>query len=338
MIKVTANARCLLGAASLGVIAIMGVAAPLPAAAQATRTGEINVPSLPMAEALERITALSGVAIAVDPDAVKGLISHPVLNARSARAAVQQATKGAGIAIVPGANGGLTVVNDIIVTARRDEAETSVLVRQATTSDRNGLGLREQPRNTQVITAKTIQDQQALDIGDILRNAGGVSVQAATNNSGATYTVRGFSASGLVNGLSAGGQYGVTAGANQPVANIERVEVLKGPDAILSGFNNLGGNVNVVTKKPSAEERLAVSFDTGSWGLVRGVIDGNNAITADKKLSGRVIASAQTMDHTYGGYRGSQDYLFAPSLRYKDRLTDIVIGASLANSLTGVGA
>ncbi|MFZ2982453.1 MAG: TonB-dependent receptor, partial [Sphingobium sp.] len=121
-------------------------------------------------------------------------------------------------------------------------------------------------------------------------------------------------------------------------ANIERVEVLKGPDALLSGFGNLGGNINVVTKKPSAEQRLAVSFDTGSFGLVRGVIDANNAITADKKLSGRVIASAQTMKHNYGGYTGNEDYLLAPSLRFKDRLTDIVIGASLSKAHTGIGA
>ncbi|MEJ8630429.1 TonB-dependent receptor plug domain-containing protein [Sphingomonas sp. I4] len=233
---------------------------------------------------------------------------------------------------------GLVVANDIVVTARRDEAETSVLVRQASSSDRNGLGLRGQPRNTQIITAKTIEEQQALNITDILRNAGGVSTFGNTPNSGASYTIRGFSAGGLVNGLTTTSQYGVNAGADQPVANIERVEVLKGPDALLAGFGNLGGNINVVTKKPSAEERLAVGVDTGSFGLVRGVIDANKAITADNKLSGRVIASAQTMDHNYGGYTGDKNWLFAPTLRYKDRLTDIVVGASINEGISGIGA
>ncbi len=114
--------------------------------------------------------------------------------------------------------------------------------------------------------------------------------------------------------------------------------MLKGPDALLAGFGNLGGNINVVTKKPSAEERLAVSFDTGSYGLARGVIDANNAITADKKLSARVIGSAQTMDRNYGGYTGNKDWLFAPSLRYKDRLTDIIVGASINEAIAGIGA
>lgn len=338
MVGTTSYARCLLGAASLGAIAILGVVVPSPVFAQDARNVVITVPAMPMARALEDIGAQSGAAIVFDPDAVRPLTSRPVRGATSVRKALQDAIAGANLTILQSPDGKFDIVSDIVVTARRDEAETSVLVRQSSTSDRNGLGLRNQPRNTQVISAKTIEEQQALDITDILRNAGGVSVQANNPNTGASYTVRGFAAAGLVNGLAGGSQYGVSSGANQPVANIERVEILKGPDALLSGFGNLGGNVNVVTKKPSAEERLAVSFDTGSFGLVRGVIDANNAITTDKKLSGRVIASAQTMDHNYGGYRGTKDYLFAPSLRFKDRLTDIVIGASLSKSNAGIGA
>ncbi|MBB4099326.1 TonB-dependent siderophore receptor [Sphingomonas kyeonggiensis] len=334
----TAHARALLGAASLGVLAAANLAFPSSAAAQAARTVDVNLPAMPMAEALQAIAAQTGETINYDPDAVKGLTSRPVRGATNAERAVKAAIHGSGLTVFPGAKEGLVVVNDIVVTARRDEAETSVLVRQSTTSDRNGLGLRNQPRNTQVISAKTIEEQQALNITDILRNAGGVSTLGNSPNSGASYTIRGFSAGGLVNGLTTTSQYGVNAGADQPVANIERVEVLKGPDALLAGFGNLGGNVNVVTKKPSAEERLAVSFDTGSFGLVRGVIDANNAITADNKLSGRVIASAQTMDHNYGGYTGDKNWLFAPTLRYKDRLTDIVIGASINEGTSGIGA
>lgn len=338
MVNLSAKLRDLMSGVAFGLIGTASVAWPSTAMAQEGHRGGITIPSLPLGEAIGRIATQSGTRVGFDPDAVKGLTSHPVRNAKSAHDALQQATHGLNIAIVPAANGGLTVVNDIVVTAQRDEAETSVLVRRTTTSDRNGLGLRDQPRNTQVISAKTIQDQQALDITDILRNAGGVSSQINNPNSGASYTVRGFNATGLVNGLAGGSQYGVSSGSNQPVANIERVEILKGPDALLSGFGNLGGNVNVVTKKPSADERLAVSFDTGSFGLVRGVLDANEAITADKKLSARVIASGQTMDHSYGGYTGNRNGLFAPSLRYKDRLTDIVVGASLSTSTTGLSA
>ncbi|MGH1556938.1 TonB-dependent receptor plug domain-containing protein [Caulobacter segnis] len=150
--------------------------------------------------------------------------------ATSAQRAVEAAIKGSSLAVLPGAKSGLLVVIDpvvlkeIVVIARRDEAETSTLVRQSSTSDRNGLGLRNQPRNTQVITAKTIEEQQALNITDVLRNAGGVSAQLNNPNSGASYTVRGFNASGLVNGLSTGSQYGVSSGrtSRSPISNGSR--------------------------------------------------------------------------------------------------------------------
>lgn len=338
MLCMTAHARVLLGAASLGVFMAASFASPSSALARTVRNDDVNLSAMPLGDALRAIAAQTGETINFDPDAVRGIMSRPVHGARNARHAIQAAIEGTGLAVIPGVREGLVVVNNIVVTARRDEAETSALVRKAGTSDRNGLGLRNQPRNTQVITAKTIEEQQALNITDILRNAGGVSVLGNSPNSGASYTIRGFSAGGLVNGLSTTSQYGVSAGADQPVASIERVEVLKGPDALMAGFGNLGGNINVVTKKPSAEERLLVSFDTGSFGLVRGVIDANNAITADKKLSARIIASAQTMDHNYGGYTGDKNWLFAPTLRYKDRLTDIVIGASINEGTSGIGA
>ena len=338
MIGMTANTRSLLAAASLGVIGALGAGMPTPVAAQQVSSGTITVPAMPLAQAIEQIGAQAGVVVNYDPDAVKGLTSNPVVGAASVSDAIETATRGASVAIVAGADGSFTVINGIVVIAHRDEAETNVLVRQATTSDRNGLGLREQPRNTQVISARTIADQQALNITDILRNAGGVSSTANDGNAGASYTVRGFNAAGLVNGLSGSSQNSIAGSANQPVANIERVEVLKGPDALIAGFGNLGGNVNVVTKKPSAEQRLAVTFDAGSFDLFRSVIDANGAITADKKLSGRIVASAQEMDHNYGGYAHNDDYLVAPSLRYADSLTDIVIGASLSKAVTGIGA
>ncbi len=56
-----------------------------------------------------------------------------------------------------------------------------------------------------------------------------MSAQLNGPQSGSSYTVRGFSAGGLINGLSGSSTYGVASGASQPVANIERVEILKGP-------------------------------------------------------------------------------------------------------------
>ena len=180
----TARIHSLLGAASLGIMAAAAAAAPTSAMAQ--QAASIDLPAMPLADALRAIGERTGTPVDFDPDAVRGVTSQPVNGAIGADAAVHAAIRGANLAVLPDENGGLTVVNGIVVRARRDEAETSVLVRQTSTSDRNGLSLRDQPRNTQVISAKTIEEQQALNITDILRNAGGVSAQLNNPNSGAS--------------------------------------------------------------------------------------------------------------------------------------------------------
>lgn len=329
MKRLTAVTQCF---AMTGVAVATAFVTTSPATAQAR---SVSLPAMPLDQALRQIAAETGEQVNIDPDAVRGLTSRPVVNARNAADAVRQATRGLPIARQKAADGSTTVANDIIVTARRDEAETSVLVRSATTSSRLGQSLREQPRNTQVISSKLLKDQQAQTLTEALANAGGVVVNQATVQGGVSFSVRGFSSNGSTNGLpsAAGGSF--AAGASQPLANIERIEVLKGPDAILLGGDSMGGTINIVTKKPSAEERLYASVDTGSFGLIRGTIDANRSISSDDRFSARIVATAATADRNFGGYRGNEDYLLAPSLRFKNGVTDIIASLSTATQIFG---
>ena len=322
-----------LGVAAIALAPATALALPAPAFAQAMR---IDLPAMPLDQALDRIEALTGVTINADPDAIDGVTSAPVLNAPDAFAAVRQAIGQASVAALRGEDGSITVVNDIVVVAQRDEAETDVLVDGATSSSRTGETLRDQPRNTQVISAKLLADQQAQTLPDALRNAGGVTVNTATVQGGVSYSVRGFNTGGAVNGLPTPSSSQFAAGSTQPIANVERLEVLKGPDAILLGGGSLGGTVNIVTKKPSAQERLYVSAEAGSYGMGRITVDANNALTDDKRLSGRIIATASDADRNFGGYRGTEDYLFAPSLRYKDEDTDFIASISAGDQIFGM--
>lgn len=318
-------------AVSTSVISIMACAA-VPAMAQSDAAA---VPAMPLGEALERIQTLSGTTILFDPEAVRGLMSTPVGDARNAERAVRSATSRTRLVVSRSDNGALMVASDILVVARRDEAEIGLLVSETTTSDRTGEALREQPRNTQVIPSKLIEEEQAQTLAEALRNAGGVSVNTATIQGGVTYSVRGFGAGGLVNGLPANANNGFVAGATQPIANIERLEVLKGPDALLAGAGNLGGTINIVSKKPDAETRLFGSVETGSYGQIRGTLDANRALNTSRTISARIIAAGATADRNYGGYRGNQDYLFAPSIRFKNANTDIIAGITLGNQIFG---
>ncbi|QQN74730.1 TonB-dependent siderophore receptor [Croceicoccus sp. YJ47] len=291
---------------------------------------------MPLSEALQRIADEWNAPMDIDPAATEGLTAKPVVDARSERDAVDQATRGLPVAVQISDDGRIAIINELVVIARLNEAEDNVLVRGATSSSRLGQSLREQPRNTQVISSKLLERQQAQTLTEALANAGGVVANTATVQGGVSFSVRGFDSNGAVNGLPSASSSTFAAGTTLPLANIERIEVLKGPDAILLGSDNLGGTINIVTKKPYAEERLHVTAETGSFGLARGTIDANQSLTRDDRLSARVIATAATADRNFGGYRGNEDYLFAPSVRYKNAKSDIIVSATLGNQLFGV--
>lgn len=285
--------------------------------------------------ALQRIAGAYGVTVHYDPAGIDNVSARPVRNATSAIDAVRQATMIADISVTQDENGDIVVkrdeasTDDIIVTAVRDEAETNLNVNSAATSTRTGKSLREQPRSTSVVTARLIADQQVQSVQEALRNVSGVSATAGTQGL-PNFAVRGFAADTLTNGLVG------SPGGLQPVAGLERVEVLKGPDAVLAGANNLGGIVNIVTKRPVAQPLLNATLEYASFNDRKIVIDASNALNLDRTFSARLVAEAAKADRNYQGYKGRSEYLFAPSLRYKTAISDFVVGLSTSDVFTPI--
>ncbi|WP_198353089.1 TonB-dependent siderophore receptor [Sphingomonas sp. MA1305] len=294
----------------------------------------VNLAAMPLDRALEAIATETGQSIGFDRAALTGLVSRPVREARSVRDAVGQAIAGLPVSLAVGDDGGVIVTSEIVVSARRDEAETQVLVRQTSTSDRTGQALRDQPRNTEVISARLIEQQQDVSVSEALRNAGGV-VSIAPGRGGSSFTVRGFTAEAMANGLPGASAVGAQAGTPASLAAVERIEVLKGPVAILAGSENLGGTINIVSKKPSAERLIRLQGDIGSYRLGRTLLDANGRLTDDGRLSARLIASASAQRNA-AGYRGSGDYLILPELRFKDAATDILFSVQAQRTAIGV--
>ena len=181
----------------------------------------------------------------------------------------------------------------------------------------------ENPQVYNNITSELLQDQVVTNFEDALKNAPGISKlweSTGRGNDGAGYySLRGFPVQpSMVNGLPA-----VTNGSPDP-ANIENIEVIKGPSGTLYGSSliSYGGLINITTKTPYDYFGGNVSYTLGSFGLNRVTADVNTPLDS----SGDVALRVNTAYHTENSFQdaGFKKSLFvAPSLSYKvnDRLS-----------------
>ena len=109
------------------------------------------------------------------------------------------------------------------------------------------------PFNITSYTAQTIENQQARSIADVLANDPSARLSSARTNISDDFSLRGFPVASQDVALN--GMYGLMPFFRVPVEMAERVEVLKGPSALLNGIppsGNVGGGINVVSKRAGA--------------------------------------------------------------------------------------
>jgi outer membrane receptor protein involved in Fe transport len=81
-------------------------------------------------------------------------------------------------------------------------------------------------------------------------------------------------------------------------ANVDRIEVIKGPSASIAGNSESGGLVNIVTKRPLFEQANSITGTIGSFGFMRAVVDTTGPVADREDMAYRLIASA-TQSDTY---------------------------------------
>ncbi|MFN3630354.1 MAG: TonB-dependent siderophore receptor, partial [Casimicrobiaceae bacterium] len=320
------------------------LALPLSALAQTVSPGgaaalvhDFKLPAGALANTVESIARTSGVNI-VTLDRTLPSVTAPAINGRlTAIQALQQAVAGSSLSVLVGPDGTLSIVDPVQmlqrvqIFAKRSEAETSFKADYSNTATRSGASLMETPQSVTVITSKVLESQQILSVQEALVNVSGVSFQESTF-SAPTISIRGLESPGqTVNGISD------SNATRMNVYDVERIEVLKGPQAILLGSNALGGAVNVVTKKPSADPIRSVQLQYGSHNDATAAVDLSDALTANRKLSYRFIGSTARASGSAGGFDGRKDHSISPQLRWKDASTDFIVSASYAKQRVPIG-
>ncbi len=182
-------------------------------------------------------------------------------------------------------------------------------------SDYSFLGTKTQtalidiPQAISTVTKELIEDKMDLRLKDAVTDIASVNMYSGYDE----YSIRGFRADNahLINGLRA---YNTTL-TSPFLVNIERIEVITGPAAVLYGNCDPGGTVNLVTKKPLSENNYGANIYIGSWNTFRATADLTGPLTQNKKLLYRFNAGYENAGSFRNGYF-AKSFQFAPSISY----------------------
>lgn len=166
------------------------------------------------------------------------------------------------------------------------------------------------PLTLNTVTKELMNDRQAFQLGDVMKNVSGVSPSSYYNQ----YNIRGISQNEegqIINGLRTRQSYFL-----QPMtSNIERVEVFKGPASITMSSVDPGGTINMVTKKPLKNSRQEVSFSNGSFNTYRTTADLTGPLNKKKTLLYRFNGAYQNAE-SFRDNVNNNGFLISPSISF----------------------
>lgn len=206
-------------------------------------------------------------------------------------------------------------------------AESSVTVVDAggyltystTSATKTATPLRDIPQSITVVSSDQIKDQMLMSIADVVRYMPGISAHQGENNRD-DVVIRGnrSSADFFLNGIRDDVQY------YRDLYNLDRVETMKGPNAMIFGRGGGGGVINRVTKEPSFASFREFSFQGGSFS--------NKRVTGDvnESINSKFAFRANGMYENSGSFRRFVDlerYGVNPTLTFlPDADTRITVG------------
>lgn len=195
--------------------------------------------------------------------------------------------------------------------APNDLAYTDYQITEGSTATKTTTPLLETPLTVQVVPKNVIKDKGMQSPNDLAEVVAGVQPLVGYGNAPSQwFLIRGFSNAGLNyrNGFRLVELY-----TPRDLANVERVEFVKGPASVLYGTNQPGGAVNTITKKPLDVDFLSTNLTGGSFGRFRGTIDANKKIG---DLGLRLNVAGDRSD-SYFDFENSQNWLVAPVVTYQ---------------------
>ncbi|MBB6109012.1 iron complex outermembrane recepter protein [Mucilaginibacter lappiensis] len=203
-----------------------------------------------------------------------------------------------------------TQLQEVVISTKKSNKVNSIVAKMP-------LKNLENPQVYNTVSSEIIKQQGITSYDDALRNVPGIAKTWGSTgrggDGGAYFAIRGFQGQAtLVNGLS-----GLTSG-DLDLANVEEIQVIKGPSGTLFGgaFLSYGGMINTITKKPYFTTGGEITYNVGSFGLNRVTADVNTPLSKTEKVALRVNA-AYTDQNSFQNAGFQKSFFVAPSLIYE---------------------
>ncbi len=203
--------------------------------------------------------------------------------------------------------------------------------------------IKELPMPIEVITESFLRDTGANDLRQSLRYSAGIILQSQNDQganafygAGGVHNPEGATANKTQSSFKIRGYVtdvvlrdGYRRQSSTDSINIGRIEVIRGPAALLYGIGNFGGIVNYLPKTPEREQKTSVGFNVGSHDFKRTWLDTTGGISADGRFAYRLTGAWQDGGNQTELY--NEDHWFvSPSLSFKPfAKTDILVDFEL---------
>lgn len=206
-----------------------------------------------------------------------------------------------------------------------EDTEYSRLEEIVVTADRRERDVQSVPISVNAFSARAIEKQRIQDFGDLAIAIPGFSINSFSKSRlnpslrGGSSSLTAAGAEGAVGLFIDDQYYGGPGDFEIDLFDVERIEVLRGPQGTLFGRNTTGGSINVVTKKPTEENEGKIEVTYGNYNLVqiKGLVNGK---ISDNLFGLLTFASTSRDGTSFNSFTGNDiDNINKSSIRGKLR-------------------
>lgn len=190
---------------------------------------------------------------------------------------------------------------------KSSEQTQAYTVKNSSSAAKLNLSVKETPQTINIVTRQQIEDFGLNSTREILKNTPGVTVQSQETER-STYMARGFEISNI---LTDGVGFPLSSynynNTNPDTYFYDRVEVVKGADALSNAFGDPSATINHIRKRPTQALQANAGMSYGSWNTQRYEADVSGSLSEDGRVRGRVMGYQQTGDSHLDRYSAEKN-------------------------------